>query len=55
MLVSLIVLLVVVGIVLYLIQLLPIDATFKQIIRIVIVLAALLYVLQMAGLLRGLG
>lgn len=54
MLVSLIVVLVVLGVVMYCVNLLPIEATFKKIIWAVLVLAAVLYILKAFGLLAGL-
>ncbi len=50
MLIDLILALVVLGVVLYLVTLLPIDDRIKQIIHVVVIIAALLYVLQMFGL-----
>lgn len=54
MLITLIVLLIIVGVVLYCVNLLPIDPTFKKIIWAVAVLFAVLYVLKAFGLLSGL-
>lgn len=47
--------LIVVGVVLYLIQLIPMDATMAQVIRVVVILCAVLWVVQSLGLLRGIG
>lgn len=55
MLVSLIVGLVVLGLVLYLINnFLPMDAEIKQLLNIVVVIAAILWILRAFGLLAGL-
>lgn len=50
MLVELLVLLIVVGVVLYAITLVPMDAAIQKLIRIVVILAAVLYVLKALGL-----
>ena len=53
-LIQLIVVLIVIGVLLYVVEsLLPIDATIKNIIRIVILLAVVLWLLTLAGLLPG--
>jgi hypothetical protein len=52
-LIQLIVVLVVVGVVLYLIQTIPMDETIKVIIRVVVILAAVLWLLEAFGLLGG--
>lgn len=49
MLISLIITLIIIGVALYLINLLPMDATIKQIVRVLVILAALLYVLRAFG------
>lgn len=54
MLVSLLVVLVVLGVVMYCVDLLPIEPTFKRIIWAVLVLAAVLYILKSFGLLSSL-
>lgn len=54
MLVDIVIVLVILGVALYLIGLIPMDATVKTIVRIVVVVAALLWLLQAAGI-RGLG
>lgn len=52
--ISLLVLLVVVGVVLYLVErVIPMDGTIKIIIRCVVLLAVLVYVLSAFGLLSG--
>jgi hypothetical protein len=49
---QLIVVLIVIGLILYLVEtLLPIDPTIKQVIRVVIVLAVILWLLSLVGLL----
>jgi len=51
-LIQFIVVLVVIGLVLYLVEtLLPIDPTIKQIIRVVVVIAVILWLLSLVGLL----
>jgi hypothetical protein len=50
MLISLIVTLVVVGVALYILTLIPMDNVIKQIIRVVVLLVALLYVLEALGI-----
>jgi len=54
MLVSLIIMLIVVGVALYLIQLIPMDETIKKVIYIVVLLLVVLYVLRTFGLLTEL-
>lgn len=50
-LIQLIVVLIVIGLILYLVEtLLPLDPTIKQIIRVVIVLAVILWLLSLVGL-----
>lgn len=51
---SILVTLVILGVALYCLQLLPMDATIKRIIQVLAVLFALLWVLQALGLWRGL-
>lgn len=53
--ISLLVILLIVGVALYLVTLIPMDPTFKQIIRVVVILVAILYVLQALGLWSGFG
>jgi hypothetical protein len=53
--ISIIISLVVVGLLLYLIDLIPMDGTIKQIIRIVVIILVIVWLLQSFGLLAGLG
>lgn len=53
MLISLIATLVIVGVALWIITLIPMDPIIKQVIRVVVLLVALLYVLEALGLWRG--
>lgn len=55
MLVQLLVLLIVAGVALYLVGLIPMDATIQKVIRIVVILVVILYVLKVFGLLDRLG
>lgn len=50
MLISLIVTLVIVGVCLYLLTLLPMDPIIKQVVRVLVILVAFLWVLQAFGL-----
>jgi len=52
--ISLLVALVVFGVVLYLLSLIPMDGTVRQIIRVVAILFLILYLLQAFGLWHGL-
>jgi len=54
-LISVIVTLIVVGLLLYLIGLIPMDGTIKQIIRVVVIIAVIVWLLQTFGLLGSLG
>jgi len=54
-LISIIVTLIVVGLLLYLIGLIPMDGTIKQIIRVVVILAVIIWLLQSFGLLGPIG
>lgn len=54
-LVSVVVALVVVGLVLYLIGLIPMDGTIKQIIKVVVLIAVIVWLLQTFGLFGSLG
>ncbi|MBN9613940.1 MAG: hypothetical protein BGO25_13940 [Acidobacteriales bacterium 59-55] len=54
-LISIIVTLIVVGLLLYLIGLIPMDGTIKQIIRVVVILAVIIWLLQSFGLLGSIG
>lgn len=50
MLLSIIVTLVIVGVVLYLLQLIPMDATIKQVIHVLVILFVILWLLQSFGI-----
>ena len=52
--VSLIIMLVIVGVALYIVQLIPMDATIKRIITVLVILLAALYALQALGIWHGL-
>lgn len=54
-LISIIVTLIVIGLLLYLIGLIPMDGTIKQIIRVIIIIAVIIWLLQSFGLLGPLG
>jgi hypothetical protein len=54
-LISIIVTLIVVGLLLYLIGLIPMDGTIKQIIRVVVIIAVIIWLLQSFGLLGSIG
>jgi len=49
-LVSIIISLVVIGLLLYLVELIPMDATIKQIIRIIVIIAVVVWLLEAFGL-----
>jgi hypothetical protein len=51
---NLIVMLVLLGVGLYLLQLIPMDATIKRIIQVLVIVVAVLWALQMLGLWHGL-
>lgn len=51
--IQLVVVLVVVGVALYLVQTIPMDQTIKTIIRVVVILAVILWLLEAFGLLSG--
>jgi len=53
-LISIIVYLVVIGLVLYLIELIPMDRTIKQIIRVIVIIAVVVWLLQAFGLIGSL-
>lgn len=53
-LISIIVTLVVIGLVLYLIELIPMDGTIKQIIRVIVIIAVVVWLLQAFGLIGSL-
>ena len=55
MLISIIVTLVVIGLVLYLIDLIPMDGTIKQIIRVIVIIAVIVWLLQVFGLIGSIG
>jgi hypothetical protein len=54
-LISIIVTLIVVGLLLYLVGLIPMDGTIKQIIRVLVIILVVIWLLQSFGLLAGLG
>lgn len=54
MIVSILITLVIVGVLLYLLTLIPMDAAIAQIIRVVVIFGAVLYVIQELGLFHGL-
>jgi hypothetical protein len=54
-LISIIVTLIVVGLLLYLIGLIPMDGTIKQIIRVVVIIAVIIWLLESFGLLGPIG
>ena len=45
--------LVIVGVCLYLLELIPMDATIKTVVRVLVILFAVLYALQSLGVLNG--
>ena len=49
--ISIIVTLIVIGLLLYLIGLIPMDSTIKQIIRVVVIIAVIVWLVQSLGLL----
>lgn len=54
-LISLIVFLIVVGVALYLVSLIPMDATVKRIIQVLVILVVVLWLVEALGLLSGIG
>lgn len=54
-LIGLLVVLIIVGAVLYILSLVPIDATIKRIIYVLVILFVVLWLLQAFGLIGGLG
>lgn len=52
-LIGLVLTLVIIGVILYLLQQIPMDATIATVIRVVIILAAVLYLLRLLGLYGG--
>ena len=53
-LISIIVTLVIIGLLLYLVDLIPMDRTIKQIIRIIVIIAVVVWLLQAFGLIGSL-
>jgi hypothetical protein len=53
-LIGIIVTLVVIGLLLYLVDLIPMDGTIKQIIRIIVIIAVVIWLLQVFGLMGSL-
>jgi hypothetical protein len=53
--ISIIVSLVVVGLVLYLVDIIPMDGTIKQIIRVIIIVAVIIWLLQSFGFIGSIG
>jgi hypothetical protein len=53
-LVSIIISLVVIGLLLYLVDLIPMDGTIKQIIRVIVIIAVVIWLLQAFGLIGSL-
>jgi hypothetical protein len=51
--ISILVVLIVLGVALYLVELIPMDATIKRIVWVVAILFTVLYVLQLMGLWHG--
>jgi hypothetical protein len=49
MLISIIITLIIVGVVLYLVDLIPMDRTIKQIIRLIVIICVVLWLLQLFG------
>jgi hypothetical protein len=54
-LISVIVALVVVGLVLYLIDIIPMDGTIKHIIRLIVIIAVIIWLLQVFGIIGSVG
>lgn len=54
-LISIIVSLVVVGLVLYLVDIIPMDRTIKQIIRVIVIIAVIVWLLQAFGIIGSVG
>ena len=52
--ISIIVALVIVGLVLYLIDIIPMDGTIKQIIRVIVIIAVIIWLLQAFGFIGSL-
>jgi hypothetical protein len=53
--ISIIVSLVVVGLVLYLVDIIPMDRTIKQIIRVIVIIAVIVWLLQAFGVIGSVG
>ena len=53
--VSVIITLVVIGLLLYLVELIPMDRTIKQIIRIIVIIGVVIWLLQYFGLIGSIG
>jgi hypothetical protein len=54
-LISIIVALVIVGLLLYLVGLIPMDGTIKQIIRVLVIIAVIVWLLQASGFIGSMG
>jgi hypothetical protein len=54
-LISIVIALVLVGVALYIVNLIPMDATIRKIIQIVVIVVVCLWILQAIGLLGGIG
>ena len=54
-LISIIVTLVVIGLLLYLVDLIPMDGTIKQIIRVIVIIGVIVWLLQAFGLIGPIG
>ena len=53
--ISIIISLVVVGLVLYLVDIIPMDRTIKQIIRVIVIIAVIVWLLQAFGVIGSVG
>jgi len=53
--ISIIISLVVVGLVLYLVDIIPMDGTIKQIIRVIVIIAVIVWLLQAFGVIGSVG
>jgi hypothetical protein len=54
-LISIIIALIVIGLLLYLVDIIPMDRTIKQIIRIIVIIAVIIWLLQAFGLIGSIG
>ncbi|HEV2620055.1 MAG TPA: Thivi_2564 family membrane protein [Acidobacteriaceae bacterium] len=54
-LISIIISLVVVGLILYLVDIIPMDGTIKQIIRVIVIIAVIVWLLQAFGVIGSIG